>query len=440
MFDRISEKLGEVFKNIRGQGRLSEKNISRALREVRLALLDADVNYRVVKEIVEKTRRDVAGTKVLRSLKPGQQFIKIFHDHLVGFMTDDKNGLSLKNKPAVIMLVGLQGSGKTAMAAKLALWLKNNDSSASRLVIAADRQRPAAVRQLEILGEKIGEEIYTGEGNSALKIVRDGLKYARSKRVDRVIVDTAGRLHVDEELMGELGKIKNLLKPDEILLVVDAMTGQDAVNVACDFDRRIGISGAIMTKLDGDARGGAAISFRSVTGRPIKLIGTGEKLDDIQRFDPERLVSRILGMGDIVSLAEKAQQTINKADARKWEKKWKRAEIDLEDFRNQIRQLRKVGSWETIAGMLPRGLPDLGDGERKINRMEAILDSMTSDEKRKPAIINGSRRQRIARGSGTTVQEVNQLLKQFKLMKKMMTQAGKLGKKKIKLGGANWPL
>ncbi len=440
MFERISSKFQDIFKNIRGQGRLSEKNISQALREVRLALLDADVNYRVVKEIIAETRKDVTGQKVLKSLKPGQQFIKIFHDHLVDFMTAPDCELSLKSAPAVIMLVGLQGSGKTTMAAKLALWLKKNRPASSRLMIAADRQRPAAVRQLEILGEKIGEETYTGRGNSALKIVRDGVKYARSNKVDQVIVDTAGRLHVDDELMGELEAVKSRLNPDEVLLVLDAMTGQDAVNVAGEFDKRIGITGAILTKLDGDARGGAAISLRAVTGRPIKMIGVGEKLEDLQRFDPERMVSRILGMGDIVTLAEKAQETIDEEEARVWEKKWKRAEIDLEDFQKQIGQLRKIGSWESIAGMLPRGLPDPGDGERKIGRMEAILNSMTREEKSRPAIINGSRRFRIARGSGTTVQEVNQLLKQFKMMKKMMTQANKLGKKKINLGGANWPL
>jgi len=438
MFDRISDKFQTIFKQIRGQGRLSENNISEALRDVKLALLDADVNYRVVKDIIARTREDVLGDKVLKSLRPGQQFIKVFHDRLVEFMTDPESELKLSGTPALILLSGLQGAGKTTVAAKLALWLKEKRRISS-LLVAADLQRPAAVGQLQVLGDRIGVETFKGKGNSPLKIIGDAIKYAKSSNLGCVIVDTAGRLHIDGKLMDELRGIKEKYPPDETLLVLDAMTGQDAVNVAVEFDRKIGITGSILTKLDGDARAGAAISFRTVTGRPIKLIGTGEKPEDLQVFDPDRIVSRILGMGDIVSLAEKAQETIDATEAEKWEKKWKKASIDLEDFRKQIRQLKKMGSWESIMGMLPAGIPTMDDGGDRIKRMEAILDSMSPQERGNPDIINGSRRERIARGSGTSIPEVNQLLKQFKMMKKMMKKTKGLNDK-LKIGGANWPL
>ncbi|MDP8215536.1 MAG: signal recognition particle protein [Candidatus Euphemobacter frigidus] len=439
MFDRIAETFQDIFKNIRGHGSLSEKNISQALREVRLALLAADVNYRVVKDIIDRTREEVLGEKVLRSLKPGQQFIKVFHDQLVRFMTDPESELYLSHIPSLILLAGLQGAGKTTLAAKLALMLKEN-RGITPLLVAADLQRPAAVEQLRVLGAKVGAEAFPIKGNSALKIIGDAIKYARSQGLGCVIVDTAGRLHIDKKMMEELRKIKERYSPDETLLVLDAMTGQDAVNVAVDFDRQVGITGAVLTKLDGDARGGAAISFRSVTGRPIKLVGVGEKLGDLQAFDAARIVSRILGMGDIVSLAEKAQAALDEGDAERWEKKWRKATIDLEDFRVQLRQLKKVGSWDAIMGMLPSALPRLDDGGGGIKRMEAILDSMSREERGNPGIINGSRRERIARGSGTSIQEVNQLLKQFKLMKKMMGKAGELRNKKLTIGGVNWPL
>jgi len=438
MFDRISDKFQTIFKQIRGQGRLSENNISEALRDVKLALLDADVNYRVVKDIIARTREDVLGDKVLKSLRPGQQFIKVFHDRLVEFMTDPESELKLSGTPALILPSGRQGAGKTTVAAKLALWLKEKRRISS-LLVAADLQRPAAVGQLQVLGDRIGVETFKGKGNSPLKIIGDAIKYAKSSNLGCVIVDTAGRLHIDGKLMDELRGIKEKYPPDETLLVLDAMTGQDAVNVAVEFDRKIGITGSILTKLDGDARAGAAISFRTVTGRPIKLIGTGEKPEDLQVFDPDRIVSRILGMGDIVSLAEKAQETIDATEAEKWEKKWKKASIDLEDFRKQIRQLKKMGSWESIMGMLPAGIPTMDDGGDRIKRMEAILDSMSPQERGNPDIINGSRRERIARGSGTSIPEVNQLLKQFKMMKKMMKKTKGLNDK-LKIGGANWPL
>ncbi len=432
MFDRISAKFQAVFKQVRGQGKLSEKNIADALRDVKLALLDADVNYQVVKEIMARTRQDIMGDTVLRSLKPGQQFIKTFHDRLVEFMTDPGAELVLAQKPAVILLAGLQGAGKTTLAAKLALWLREKRQLSS-LLVAADLQRPAAREQLRTLGERAGVETFSGKGNSPLKIIGDAIKYARSASLGCVIVDTAGRLHIDGPMMEEVRKIKEKYPPDETLLVLDAMTGQDAVTVAADFNRQVGISGAVLTKLDGDARGGAAISFRAVTRRPIKMIGVGEKLEDLQAFDAGRIVSRILGMGDIVSLAEKAEAALDEEEARRWEKKWKKSTIDLEDFRRQLGQLKKVGSWDSIVGMLPAGVPAMDDGPVRIKKMEAILDSMSPRERADPGIINGSRRARIARGSGTGIQDVNQLLKQFRLMKKMMGKAGGLGKKNLAL-------
>lgn len=439
MFERISEKFQDIFKRVRGEATLNEKNISRALREIKLALLDADVHYRVVKEIMEKIGRDARGEKVLRSLKPGQQFVKIFHDRLVEFMTAPDSGLELSGSPAVILLAGLQGAGKTTAAAKLALFLRR-ERRLSSLLVAADRRRPAAAEQLRVLGKKIEVETFLGQGNSPLKIISDAIEYARSGNLSAVIVDTAGRLHVDGEMMEEIGKIREKIIPGETLLVLDAMTGQDAVNVALEFNRRVAISGSILTKLDGDARGGAAISLRAVTGRPVKLVGVGEKPEDLAPFDPERIVSRILGMGDIVSLAEKAQAVLDVEDAERWEKKWKKASIDLEDFRLQLRGLKKIGSWESIAGMLPAGMPGLEDGAFRINRMEAILDSMTPAERARPEIIDGRRRERVARGSGTSVPEVNQLLKQFKLLRKMMVKAGGSRKRKLSIGGVNWPL
>lgn len=439
MFERISEKFQDIFKQIRGEATLNEKNISRALREIKLALLDADVHYRVVREIMESIGQDARGEKVLRSLKPGQQFVKIFHDRLVEFMTAPDSGLNLPGNPSIILLAGLQGAGKTTAAAKLAFYLKR-ERKLSSLLVAADRRRPAAAEQLKVLGEKIEVETFLGQGNSPLKIIADAIEYARSRSISVVIVDTAGRLHIDGEMMAEIAEIGKKIKPDETLLVLDAMTGQDAVNVAMDFNRQVEITGSILTKLDGDARGGAAISLRSVTGKPIKLVGVGEKPEDLVSFDAGRIVSRILGMGDIVSLAEKAQAALDVKEAEQWEKKWKKASIDLEDFRQQLRGLKKIGSWESIAGMLPAGMQGLEDGSSRMLRMEAILDSMTAVERARPEIIDGSRRERVARGSGTSVAEVNQLLKQFKLMKKMMAKVGGSRKRKLSIGGVNWPL
>ncbi|MFH1037369.1 MAG: signal recognition particle protein [PVC group bacterium] len=439
MFERIADKFQAIFKQVRGQGTLSEKNIADALRDVKLALLDADVHYQVVKEIMAQTRREIMGEKVLQSLKPGQQFVKAFHDRLVEFMTDPASELVLSRTPALILLVGLQGAGKTTVAAKLALWLREHRKISS-LLAAADLRRPAAATQLKVLGDRIGVETFSGRGNSSLKIIGDAIQYARSGSLGCVIVDTAGRLHIDEPMMEEIRRIKEKHPPDETLLVLDAMTGQDAVTVAVDFNRRAGISGAVLTKLDGDARGGAAISFRAVTRRPIKMIGVGEKLEDLQVFDARRIVSRILGMGDIISLAEKARAALDEGEAQQWEKKWRKAAVDLEDFRRQLGRLKKVGSWDSIMGMLPAGMPALEDGPGRIRRMEAVLDSMSPEERGNPGIINGSRRERIARGSGTSVQDVNQLLQQFRLLKKMMGKARGAGNRTSATGGVNWPL
>lgn len=438
MFDSVAGKFQEIFRNIRGMGRMGEKNISQALREVRLALLEADVNYQVVKEIIEATRESALGEDVLKSIKPGQQFIKLFYDKMVEFMTDPRPGLHLTKTPAIILLAGLQGSGKTTTAAKLARWLKKQGRSP--LLVAGDLRRPAAARQLQTLGEKINVPTFSGSANCPLTIAQNAIDYARLHGLNTVILDTSGRLHVERELMAELKELKETLQPDELLLTLDAMTGQDALEVAREFDREVGISGAILTKLDGDARGGAAISFRSVCGKPIKLIGVGEGIDDLQGFDPARMVSRILGMGDVLSLVERAEEVFDEHQARQWEKKLRKATFDLEDFREQMRQFNKVGSWSSLMEMLPHSMPRPAGGEKRLQRMGAILDSMTPAERRHPEIIGGSRRERIARGSGTSVPEVNRMLKEFNLTKKMLGKAGKMRDKKFKLGGVNWPL
>jgi len=438
MFENLAKKFQAVFKNVRGLGRMSEKNLGQALREVSLALLEADVNYRVVKSIVEETKNQALGRKVLESINPGQQFVKVIFDRLVEIMTHENSGLNLAGNPAVVMLAGLQGSGKTTTAAKLAYWAQQNRPGTVPLLVAADVRRPAAAGQLKILGEKAGVETFSGKGNSALTIAADALNYAGTRGINLLIVDTAGRLHIDQELMEELKELKSFLQPRDVLLVLDAMTGQDAVRVAVEFDRQAGIDGAILTKLDGDARGGSAISFRAVTGKPIKLIGVGEKIEDLQVFDPSRAVSRILGMGDVVSLVEKAQQVIDRDESEKLERKWRKARLDLDDFRRQLRQLEKAGGVESMLETLPVGMTGLEDGTFQLKRVGAILDSMTPEERKTPPIIDGSRRVRIARGSGTSVAEVNRVLKQFNLFNKMAGKMGQIDKKKLSLGGVPW--
>ena len=433
MFQALSDRLNEIFKRLRGYGRLSEDTIAEALREVRLALLEADVNFKVVRSFLERVRERAIGRDVLESLTPGQQVIKVVHEELTALMGGTASHLNTAGQPpTVFMLVGLQGSGKTTTAGKLARLLK--EKGRLPLLVAADLQRPAAQEQLSTLGKMLGVEVYRAAGaTSAVAICREAVSQARSRLLDPVILDTAGRLHIDEPLMQELRAIKAEAGPTEILMVVDAMTGQDAVNSAGSFNQALDLTGIILTKLDGDTRGGAALSIRSVTGTPIKFIGVGEKLDALEAFHPDRMASRVLGMGDVLSLVERAQQVFDEKQAVKLEKKLKTQSFTLEDFREQLRQVRGMGSLEQLMGMIPglsrvKDLPDVSAQERELKRVEAIIDSMTPTERQRPEILNGSRRKRIAGGSGATVAEVNRLLKQFAEIHKMMRQLMKAGK------------
>jgi signal recognition particle subunit SRP54 len=433
MFQALSDRLNEIFKRLRGYGRLSEDTIAEALREVRLALLEADVNFKVVRSFLERVRERAIGRDVLESLSPGQQVIKVVHEELTALMGGMASHLNTAGQPpTVFMLVGLQGSGKTTTAGKLARLLK--EKGRRPLLVAADLQRPAAQEQLSTLGKMLGVEVYRAAGaTSPVAICREAVSQARSRLLDPVILDTAGRLHIDEPLMQELRAIKAEAGPTEILMVVDAMTGQDAVNSAGSFNQALDLTGIILTKLDGDTRGGAALSIRSVTGTPIKFIGVGEKLDALEAFHPDRMASRVLGMGDVLSLVERAQQVFDEKQAVKLEKKLKTQSFTLEDFREQLRQVRGMGSLEQLMGMIPglsrvKDLPDVSAQERELKRVEAIIDSMTPTERQRPEILNGSRRKRIAGGSGATVAEVNRLLKQFAEIHKMMRQLMKAGK------------
>ena len=424
-FEGLAEKLQSVFKRLRGKGKLSEADVEAALREVRLALLEADVHFKVVKDFIARVRERAVGQEVLASLTPAQQVIKIVHDELTRLMGGQQARLDLGGEPpVVILLVGLQGSGKTTTAAKLARQLARQGRQP--LLVAADVYRPAAIEQLVTLGGQIGVPVYApGPDRDPVEIARGGVEEARRRGRDVVLVDTAGRLHVDQQLMEELERIREEVRPREILLVVDAMTGQDAVNVAEEFHRRLGIDGVILTKLDGDARGGAALSVRAVTGRPIKFVGLGERVDQLEPFHPERMASRILGMGDVLSLIEKAQAAFDAEQARRFERKLREQRFDLEDFLEQLRQVRKLGPLDQLLAMIP-GLGgrvrDLSVDERELRRIEAIIQSMTPEERRHPEIINASRRRRIARGSGTRVQDVNRLLKQFAETQRLMKQ------------------
>ena len=433
MFQGLSDRLNDVFKRLRGYGRLSEENVAEALREVRLALLEADVNVKVVRSFLDRVRERSLGRDVLESLTPGQQVVKIVFEELTALMGGTANRLGVAGQPpTVIMLVGLQGSGKTTTAGKLARFL--HGQGRRPLLVAADLQRPAAQDQLETLGRTLGVEVYRAAGPSTpVAVCREALSRAKSRMLDPVILDTAGRLHVDEPLMDELRAIKVELKPTEILMVADAMTGQDAVNSATAFHQALGLSGYILTKLDGDTRGGAALSIRAVTGAPIKFIGLGEKLDALEVFHPERMASRILGMGDVLSLVEKAEQAVDEKQAAALQKKLKSQTFTLEDFRDQLRQVRGMGPLDQLIGMIPglsrvKGLPDSAQQERELKRVEAIIDSMTPGERRRPEVLNGPRRKRIASGSGTNVADVNRLLKQFTEMQKMMRQLMQAGK------------
>ncbi|MFH2054930.1 MAG: signal recognition particle protein [bacterium] len=428
MFDTLSDKLDKVFRNLRGLGKLTEKNVQESVKEIKLALLEADVNFKVVKKFVAAVQERAMGQDVLRSISPGQQMIKIVHDELVQVLGGKTEPLKLDSKPGKLLVCGLQGSGKTTLCGKLALHYKKQNLRP--LLVAADIYRPAAIKQLQILGKSIEVPVFHVDKKPP-QICEAALEHAKEEDYHLVIFDTAGRLHIDADLMTELSDIKKLVSPDEIILVADAMTGQDAVNVATEFDKQLDLTGVALTKLDGDARGGAALSIRMVTGKPLKLVSVGEKLSDLEIFHPDRIASRILGMGDIVSLVERAQESIDLDEAAKLEEKLRKQAFTLEDFYKQLQQIKKMGPLESVMKMIPgvsKAMKGVDVDESGMAKVESIILSMTPDERRRPDIIDGSRRSRIARGSGNTVQDVNRLLKQFSQMKKMIKQlqSGKL--------------
>jgi signal recognition particle subunit SRP54 len=441
-FENISEKIQEIFKNLRGKGKLTEKDVQLAMREVRLALLEADVSYKVVKDFIAKVTERAIGSEVLESLTPGQQVIKIVHEELTQLMGGTQSKINIAAKPpTVVMMVGLQGSGKTTSSAKLARFLKKQGRSP--LLVACDIYRPAAIKQLQVLGEQLAIPVFSlGDKQNPVDIAKGAIAHAEKNGQDLVILDTAGRLHIDEELMAELGQIKQQCHPHEIILVVDAMTGQDAVNVAEKFNQLLGLDGVVLTKLDGDTRGGAALSVKAVTGKPIKFTGVGEKLDALEPFYPERMASRILGMGDVLTLIEKAKATVDLQKAQELERKIRQNEFTFDDYLDQLQQVQKMGPLNQLLEMIPginkvKGMQGLEVNEKDIKHVEAIIRSMTTAERRKPEIINGSRRKRIATGSGTSIQDVNRTIKQFEQMQKMMKQfsqlqqGGKLSKKRM---------
>ena len=423
-FEGLSEKLNNVFKKLKSRGKLTEADVKEAMREVRLALLEADVSYKVVKDFVAKVTERAIGEDVLVSLTPAQQVIKIVNEELVALMGNDNARINISSKPpTVIMMCGLQGSGKTTHAAKLAKHLKKEGHRP--LLVACDIYRPAAINQLQVVGERAGVKVFEMGQISPLIIAKQAMRHAKDYGHDIVIIDTAGRLHMDTELMDELKNIKEETNPDEIMLVVDAMTGQDAVNVAKAFDDAIGITSVLMSKLDSDTRGGAALSVLAVTGKPIKYVGMGEKLDDFEQFHPERMASRILGMGDVLTLIEKAENVMSKKEAEKLTKKFKENKFDMNDLLDQFKQIKRMGSMKSIISMLPGVKDKIKDAdidEKQLDRIEAIITSMTIAEREKPSIINPSRKKRIAAGSGTKVEDVNKLLKQFDQMQKVMKQ------------------
>jgi signal recognition particle subunit SRP54 len=442
MFENLSDKLDVIFRKLKGQGRLDEENIQGALREIRIALLEADVNFRVVRDFIEEVKVRAVGREVLESITPGQQVVKIVHERLIELMGTTSSQLRFGGRiPAPIMLVGLQGCGKTTTAVKLARLVAAGGKRV--YLVSADVYRPAAMEQLKVLGEKIGAGVFDAAGSTdPVEICRLAVDEARRNGYEVIIVDTAGRLAIDVPMMEELKKIKSLINPTEILFVADAMTGQDAVNVAGRFDEQLGIDGVIMTKMDGDARGGAALSLKAVIGKPIKYIGAGEKIDALEIFHPERMASRILGMGDVLTLVEKAQGAVDEKQQRELEKKLRKNEFTLEDLRTQMNQISKMGPLQDVIGMLPgmkkiKALKDLKPDERELVRTGAIIDSMTPVERRNYLIIDGSRRKRIAKGSGTTVQDVNTLLKNYVEMRKLMKRFTKGGIKSLRRG--NFP-
>lgn len=439
MFDSLTGKLQNVFRNLRGLGKISESNIADSLREVRMALLDADVNFKVARDFIENVKQKALGQEVIQTVHPGQQVIKLIHDEMVTLLGSTNAGLNVSGNPACIMMVGLHGSGKTTSSGKLArLLVKQNRLP---LLVACDVYRPAAMDQLETLAKQLDIPVFLMRGETDVqKIAKGALEFAKANNRNTLIFDTAGRLQIDEPLVQELVKLRDLIKPQEILLVLDAATGQEAVNVATHFDQALNITGAILTKLDGDARGGAALSLKTVTGKPIKFAGIGEKLDDFEPFHPERMASRILGMGDVVSLVEKAAEAIDEADAKKLEEKMRKGQFTLEDFLDQLRQMKKMGSLESLVGLLPGGSEmikgaDLSKSEKEFRRMEGMICAMTLKERRNPQLLNAKRRQRIAKGSGVSVAEVNSMLQRFNQMQTMLKKMGKFQKMIGKMGG-----
>ncbi|MGR3763833.1 signal recognition particle protein [Rossellomorea sp. NS-SX7] len=438
-FEGLADRLQGTIQKIRGKGKISEADVKEMMREVRLALLEADVNFKVVKQFVKKVSERAVGQEVMKSLTPGQQVIKVVQEELTELMGGEQSQIAVaKRPPTVIMMVGLQGAGKTTTTGKLANLLRKKHNR-KPLLVAADIYRPAAIKQLETVGKQLSLPVFSlGDQVSPVEIAKQAIEKAKEEHHDYVLIDTAGRLHIDENLMGELKDIKELSNPDEIFLVVDAMTGQDAVNVAQSFNEALGITGVVLTKLDGDTRGGAALSIRSVTGKPIKFVGMGEKMDALEPFHPERMASRILGMGDVLSLIEKAQANVDEEKAKELEQKMRTMSFTFDDFLEQLGQVRQMGPLDELLKMMPgankmKGLDKLQVDEKQISHVEAIIQSMTKNEKIHPETINASRRKRIAKGSGTSIQEVNRLLKQFEDMKKMMKQmSGMQGKGKKK--------
>ena len=423
MFENLTDKLERSFKILKGEGRITEINIAETLKEIRRALIDADVNYKVAKSFTDEVKQKALGQNVLTAVKPGQMMTKIVRDELALLMGGTASDINLDGRPAVILIAGLQGSGKTTFSGKLANLLKSKRSR-SVLLVAGDVYRPAAIEQLKILGQQVGVEVYTEEGNkNPVEIAENAIKYARGKNINTVIVDTAGRLAVDEAMMEEIAAVKRAVKPSETLFVVDAMTGQDAVNTAREFNERLDYDGVVLTKLDGDTRGGAAISIRSVVNKPLKFISSGEKMDALQVFHPERMADRILGMGDIVSFVERAQEQYDEEDARRLKKKIVKNQFDFNDFLDQIAQIKKMGNMKDLMGMIPgvgKAIRDIEISDDMFKQTEAIIHSMTPAERSNPEIINPSRKERIAKGSGTTLAEVNKLLKQFDQTRKVM--------------------
>ena len=440
MFDSLSSKLQNAFRNLRGLGKISEANVGDSLREVRMALLEADVNFKVARDFIERVKTKSIGAEVVQSVQPGQQIVKIIHDELVDLLGSQNAGLNLSGNPSCLLMVGLHGSGKTTSSGKLARLLQKQGRQP--LLVAADVYRPAAMDQLDTLGKQLDIPVFVKRGETDVqKIAREALDYAKANSRNVLIFDTAGRLQIDEPLVQELVRLRDLVRPQEILLVLDAATGQEAVNVATHFDSALQITGAILTKLDGDARGGAALGLKAVTGKPIKFAGTGEKLDEFEPFHPERMTSRILGMGDVVSLVEKAAEAVDLDEAKRMEEKMRKGQFTLEDFLDQLRQMKKLGSLESIVGMLPGGAEmlkqqgDLSKQEKEFKHMEAMICSMTPKERQNPALLNAKRRQRIAKGSGVTVTELNTMLNKFGQMQAMMKKMGKFSKMMARMGG-----